>query len=67
LERELPEELADYESKNFSALEAMKEELRIVEATARDGANVTRSFGLVLDTLGGEDAYWLDTGVLNVS
>ena len=67
LERELPDELADYESKNFSALEAMKEELRIVEATARDGANVTRSFGLVLDTLGGEEAYWLDTGILNVS
>src|SRR5262249_9642023 len=28
LEREVPEELADYESKNFSAIEAMKEELR---------------------------------------
>jgi hypothetical protein len=34
IERELPEELADYESRSFSATEAQKEELRIVEATA---------------------------------
>ncbi|HXW24247.1 MAG TPA: virulence factor SrfB [Xanthobacteraceae bacterium] len=67
LVRELPDELAEYESKNFSAIEAMKEELRIAEAVARDGANVTRSFGLSLDTLGSEDGYWLDTGILNVS
>jgi hypothetical protein len=67
LERELPEELADYESRNFSASEAQKEELRIVEATARDGANVTRSFGLFLDTLSNDDGYWLDTGILNVA
>jgi hypothetical protein len=67
LERELPEELEDYESRNFSASEAQKEELRIVEATARDGANVTRSFGLFLDTLANEDGYWLDSGILNVT
>ena len=67
LERELPEELADYESRNFSASEAQKEELRIVEATARDGANVTRSFGIFLDTLSNEDGYWLDSGILNVA
>jgi hypothetical protein len=67
LERELPEELADYESRNFSASEAQKEELRIVEATARDGANVTRSFGLFLDTLSNDDGYWLDSGILNVT
>lgn len=66
LERELPEELADYESRNFSASEAQKEELRIVEATARDGANVTRSFGLFLDTLASEEVYWLDSGILSV-
>jgi hypothetical protein len=67
LERELPEELADYENRNFSASEAQKEELRIVEATARDGANVTRSFGIFLDTLSNEDGYWLDSGILNVA
>jgi hypothetical protein len=67
LERELPEELADYDSRNFSAAEAQKEELRIVEATARDGANVTRSFGLFLDTLANEDEYWLDSGILNIA
>ena len=67
LERELPEELADYESRNFSASEAQKEELRIVEATARDGANVTRSFGLFLDTLANDDGYWLDNGILSVA
>ena len=66
LERELPEELADYDSRNFSAGEAQKEELRIVEATARDGANVTRSFGLFLDTLASEEVYWLDSGILSV-
>jgi hypothetical protein len=66
LERELPEELADYESRNFSASEAQKEELRIVEATARDGANVTRSFGLFLDTLANDEVYWLDSGILSV-
>jgi hypothetical protein len=67
LERELTEELEDYESRNFSASEAQKEELRIVEAVARDGANVTRSFGLFLDTLANEDGYWLDSGILNVT
>ncbi len=66
LERELPEELIDYDSRNFSAAEAQKEEIRIVEATARDGANVTRSFGLFLDTLSNEEVYWLDSGILNV-
>jgi hypothetical protein len=66
LERESPEELVDYDSRNFSASEAQKEELRIVEATARDGANVTRSFGLFLDTLASEDVYWLDSGILNI-
>jgi hypothetical protein len=67
LERELPEELADYDSRNFSAAEAQKEELRIVEATARNGANVTRSFGLFLDTLASDEGYWLDNGILNVA
>jgi hypothetical protein len=67
LERELPEELEEYESRNFSASEAQKEELRIVEAMSRDGANVTRSFGLFLDTLANEDGYWLDSGILNVT
>ncbi|HEX4411067.1 MAG TPA: virulence factor SrfB [Xanthobacteraceae bacterium] len=67
LERELPEELADYADKNFSADEAKKEELRILEAVTRDDATVTRSFGLVLDTLGSENGYWLDTGILNES
>ncbi len=66
LERELPEELIDYDNRNFSAAEAQKEEIRIVEATARDGANVTRSFGLFLDTLANEEVYWLDSGILNV-
>lgn len=66
LERELPEELADYDNRHFSAGEAKKEEIRIVEATARDGANVTRSFGLFLDTLANEDGYWLDTGILSI-
>jgi hypothetical protein len=64
LERELPEELADYDSREFSSKEAQKEELRIVDATARDGALVTRSFTLTFDTLGNEQGYWLDTGVL---
>ncbi|WP_036255433.1 virulence factor SrfB [Methylocapsa acidiphila] len=64
LERELPEELADYESREFSSKEAQKEELRIADATARDGALVTRSFTLTFDTLGNEQGYWLDTGIL---
>jgi hypothetical protein len=38
-----------------------------VEATARDGANVTRSFGLFLDTLAKEEGYWLDSGILSVA
>jgi len=67
LERELPEELLDYDDRNFSAAEAQKEEIRLVEATARDGANVTRSFGLYLDTLSNEEIYWLDSGILNVN
>lgn len=67
LERELPEELAEYDTKNFSSAEAKKEELRIVEATSRDGANVFRSFGLFLDTLASEEGYWLDTGILSVA
>ncbi len=67
LERELPDVLAEYDSRDFSATEARKEELRITDATARDGAPVTRSFTLAFDTLGGEQGYWLDTGVLTVA
>jgi hypothetical protein len=67
LERELPEELQEYESRNFSAEEAKKEELRIVEAIASDGASVKRSFELVLDSIGGDLGYWLDNGVLSVA
>jgi hypothetical protein len=67
LERELPEELAEYESRDFSSQEAMKEELRITEAVAQDGAAVKRSFSLVFDTLGSEQGYWLDTGILGVA
>jgi len=64
LERELPEELAEYDSRDFSSKEAQHEELRIADATARDGALVTRSFALTFDTLGNEQGYWLDTGIL---
>ena len=67
LERELPEELQEYESRNFSAEEAKKEELRIVEAIASDGASVKRSFELVLDSIGGDLGYWLDNGGLSVA
>jgi len=67
LERELPEELADYDSRDFSSQEALMEELRITEAVAQDGAAVKRSFSLVFDTLGSEQAYWLDTGILGVA
>ena len=67
LERELPEELAEYDSRDFSSKEAQKEELRIADATARDGAPVTRSFSLTFDTLGNEQGYWLDTGILAVA
>ncbi|ARN81129.1 virulence factor SrfB [Methylocystis bryophila] len=67
LERELPEELADYDSREFSLQEARKEELRITEAVAQDGAAVKRSFSLVFDTLGSEQGYWLDTGILGVA
>ena len=70
LERELREELAEYEDKNFPAEEAKKEELRITSAISRNDATVTRSFALVLDTLGAEhgsflDSYWLDSGILS--
>jgi hypothetical protein len=67
LERELPEELAEYDSRDFSSKEAQKEELRIADATARDGAPVTRSYSLTFDTLGNEQGYWLDTGILAVA
>lgn len=67
LERELPEDLADYDSRDFSSQEARKEELRITEAVAPDGNAVERSFSLVFDTLGSEQGYWLDTGILGVT
>ena len=67
LERELPEDLVEYDSRDFSAKEAQKEELRIADATARDGAPVTRSFYLAFDTLGSEYGYWLDTGILAIA
>ncbi len=66
LERELPQEIEEYGSKDFSKSEAMKEELKIESATSNDGATVTRSFSLVLDTLGNDQGYWLDNGILNV-
>ena len=67
LERELPEDLVEYDSRDFSSKEAQKEELRIADATARDGAPVTRSFYLAFDTLGSEYGYWLDTGILAIA
>ena len=67
LERELPDTLAEYDSRDFSAKEAIREELRITDAVAHDGAPVSRSFILAFDTLGAEQGYWLDTGVLTVA
>jgi hypothetical protein len=67
LERELPEQLQDYDPRLFSIEEAKKEELRIDSAEAADGANVKRSFELVLDTIGSETGYWLDSGILGVT
>ncbi len=66
LEREDAGELSDYDDRLFSAAEAQSEEIKIADATARNGANVKRSFGLFLDTLGNDDGYWLDTGILNI-
>jgi hypothetical protein len=66
LVRESPEELAEYEDKKFAIEEAKKEELKILEASDRDGGNVGRSFALVLDTIGNDQGYWLDSGILNV-
>ncbi len=67
LERELPEMLQDYDPRLFSIEEAKKEELRIDSAEASDGANVKRSFELVLDSIGSETGYWLDSGILGVA
>jgi len=67
LERELPEEVQEYDPKLFSVEEAKKEELRIVDAEAANGATVKRSFELVLDSIGSDTGYWLDSGVLSVA
>lgn len=46
--------------------ESMKEEFKITSAFDADGVDVQRSVELVLDTLGTEGGYWLDTGILGV-
>ncbi len=66
----MPDELADYRSRNFPAEEAKKEEIQIRSAIPKNGGEVKRSFALVLDTLGAEqghflDSYWLDSGILS--
>ena len=67
LEREFPEELQEYDPRLFSIEEAKKEELRIDAAEAPGGANVKRSFELVLDSIGSDTGYWLDSGILSVA
>jgi hypothetical protein len=66
LARESPEELEDLNSAQLPTSEALKEFIRIEEATDARGALVTPSFVLELNTMGSLGGYWLDTGLLTV-
>ncbi len=67
LQRGAPDDDVNFEEINrLQKSEAQKEELRIVEAYDANGASLTRIMQLNLDTMGGEDAYWLDTGILTI-
>ena len=62
-----PEVVADDEGPDALLLsEAIKEDFRIVSAIDQNGLDLTNRMDLVLDTLGSEQGYWLDTGILSV-
>jgi hypothetical protein len=67
LQRGVPEDDVSFEEINkLQKSEAQKEEIRIAEAFDANGASLTKIMQLNLDTMGGEDAYWLDTGILTI-
>jgi hypothetical protein len=67
LERGAPDDDVGFEEINkFQKSEAQKEEIRVVEAFDANGASLSRIMQLNLDTMGAEDAYWLDTGILTI-
>ncbi|WP_294532283.1 virulence factor SrfB [uncultured Rhodoblastus sp.] len=67
LQRGVPEDDVSFEEINkLQKSEAQKEEIRITEAFDANGASLTKIMQLNLDTMGGEDAYWLDTGILTI-
>ena len=67
LQRGAPEDDASFEEINkLQKSEAQTEEIRIAEAYDANGASLTKIMQLNLDTMGGENAYWLDTGILNI-
>ena len=44
--------------------EAQKEEIQIVEASDANGASLTKLMQLSFNTMGADEGYWLDTGIL---
>lgn len=67
LQRGAPDDDVGFEEINkFQKSEAQKEEIRVVEAFDANGASLARIMQLNLDTMGSEDAYWLDTGILTI-
>lgn len=66
LERESPDEVADFNSRLFPANEARKEALKLSDATTQDGAPVLPMFALELNTMP-DAGYWLDTGILTIN
>ena len=64
-----PEEEIQQDDRRFAENEALKEHLVITDVQALSGegpGGLVRRFSLQLDTLGSQDGYWLDTGILTV-
>lgn len=65
LRRGAPEDDVGFEEINkFQKAEAQKEEIQVVEAWDDNSASLTKIMQLSFDTMGTEDGYWLDTGIL---
>jgi hypothetical protein len=54
------------EINKFQKAEAQKEEIQIVEAWDANSSSLTKIMQLSFDTMGADDGYWLDTGILGI-
>ena len=67
LRRGAPDDDVAFEEINkFQKAEAQKEEIQIAGAWDANGASLAKLMQLSFDTMGADEGYWLDTGILGI-